>query len=114
MATVTSDLIKHFQTLSPIAKKVLNEYKKPLTENIFFLNIEMLSRDSDLVKFDRDEWLYRPDVFCNDYYDEPYLFPVILTVNNIPTFLQFVPQNFIDEIIIAPRISAITKLLENV
>ena len=114
MATTTSDLIKHFELISPLERKVLNEYKKSLSENIFFLNIDLLSQESDLIKFDRDDWMYRPDVFCNDHYDEPYIFPVILTINNIPTFFQFIPENFVNEIIIAPRLSAIYKVLENV
>ena len=114
MATVTSSLLRHFQLQKPYIKKILNEYKKPIMHNVFFNNINMLIENSELVKFDRNEWVFRPDVFCNDYYDEPYIYPVIMTVNNIPTVFQFIPENFVDGIIVAPTISAILKALETI
>jgi hypothetical protein len=72
----------------------------------------MLIENSELIKFDRNEWNYRPDIFCNDYYDEPYLYPIILTVNNIPTIFQFIPENFLENIILAPTMMIILKLIE--
>jgi hypothetical protein len=112
MATVTSNLLKHFRFQSPYIKKVFEEYKKPILSNAFFNNIDMLIENSELIKFDRNEWNYRPDIFCNDYYDEPYLYPIILTVNNIPTIFQFIPENFLENIILAPTMMIILKLIE--
>jgi hypothetical protein len=51
-----------------------------------------------------------------DIYDEPLLYPVILLVNNIKTFLEFTPDRFAptvknQRIIIAPYRTTISKIL---
>jgi hypothetical protein len=51
-----------------------------------------------------------------DNYDEPMLYPIIMLVNNIKTFLEFTPDRFVptvknQRIIIAPYRSTIDKIL---
>lgn len=108
----TSNLIDSFVFLPTDVRKILLEFKKPLFQNTFFRNIELLKEESNLVKFDNSKWIMRPTHFCNDYYGEQYLFPVILLVNNIKTFFDFRPENFYNQIIIAPKIEKIVSVLK--
>ncbi len=60
--------------------------------------------------------MQRPTIFCMDIYQEPLLYPVIMLVNNIKTFLEFTPDRLAptitnQRIIIAPYRNTISKIL---
>ena len=106
-----TDLKQYFNTFSIDKTKIIEEFKKPLNENVFFRNLTTLQSSSELVLFDNDRWYMRPEVFCKDQYEEPYYYQIVLLVNNIKTIFDFVPENFIDRIIIAPYPKDILKLI---
>ena len=53
----------------------------------------------------------RPWIFCNDFYDISGYYPVILLVNNVNTFFEFLPDLLYGELIIVPTESTILKVL---
>lgn len=106
--------------LQPVdIKKIFKEFAKPILHNCFFNNLASLRLNSDFIDFNADRWYQRPTVFCLDVYDEPQLFQVILLVNNIKSFLEFIPENFPyvgqvlygKRVIIAPYRSEIRRIL---
>ena len=107
----TSNLITHFKFQTLDVANVLAEFKNSIHLNKFFENSENLWNNSTLVKFSQDNWRMRPDKFCLDYYSEPYLFPVVLLINNLGSIFEFLPTSFSDELIIVPDKSRIIKLL---
>jgi len=112
MATqITSNLKKHFDYQNINIKNILNEFTKPIYLNIFFRNLDFLTLKSDLIIFNNNKWYQQPNLFCKDYYDEPYVSPVILLINNIGSFLDFKPTNFINELIMCPKYNHIHDVL---
>jgi len=112
--------VKEYYQFQPYdVKKVFSEFSKPILDNIFFNNLATLRMNADYINFKVDKWQYRPTVFCNDIYNEPQLFPVIMLVNNIKSFLEFIPEYFprVREppyqsyVIIAPYRSEIKRIL---
>jgi hypothetical protein len=109
---MSTNLSEHFDQQSYLSKLILAEFKKPITENVFFINKKVLkfSDSTEYYNFNRNEWVYSPHVFCYDVYDkQQYLFPIILLVNDIGSILEFTPEN-LDNIIIAPGIDIIEKV----
>lgn len=92
--------------------KIIKEFKKSLMENVFFRNYDYLVRVSKNVPFSQDTWNLRPFIFCKDYYEEPYIYPVILLTNNIPTMFEFVSSNFENGMILCPDKTEIYSLLQ--
>ena len=111
MTTQYSDLEKHFESQIYLVQRILNEFKKPIFQNIFFQNISALKQNADKVEFSDNTWHQRPEKFCLDYYNEPYLFMVILLINNIKSIFSFKIDNFSDRMIIAPKKSKISKIV---
>lgn len=110
-------LLDYYENQSSIIKQILDEFKKSIFENVFFTNLPILKTNSDYYDFTNDSWYQRPTVFCLDIYSEPQLFPIILLVNNIKTFFEFVPEKFNEmpdgrKIIIAPHFSTILDILK--
>lgn len=108
-----SDFKKYYSQQPYNIKRVLKEFNKPIHENIFFCNIEMLRLNSKLILFNSLKWKMRPDMFCQMHYNEHQLYPVILLVNNISTLFKFVADNLEDRVIIAPYETTITKVLNS-
>ena len=106
-----TDLKKHFDLFSSNQNKVINEFKKSIHDNIFFINIDSLQSNSKFITFDVEKWSQRPDVFCNDYYKNSSYYQILLLVNNIKTIFNFTPEAVKNRIIIAPTEAAIIKLL---
>ncbi len=111
MTAQITDLEQYFGTFSVDKTAIINEFKNPIVNNVFFNNLEILQTNSDLILFDNDRWFMRPEVFCKDQYSEPYFYQVILLVNNIKTIFEFVPENFVERIIIAPYRKDIIRLI---
>ena len=106
-----TDLKQYFATFSVDKRKIIQEFNNPINSNVFFNNIDILQANSDLIRFDNDRWFMRPEVFCKDQYGEPYYYQIVLLVNNIKTIFDFIPDNFIERIIIAPFPRDIKRLI---
>lgn len=111
MADQKTDLKQYFDSFSTFKNKLIYEFSKPIHQNVFFNNINILQENSDYLLFNVEKWYMRPEVFCNDQYGEPYLYQVIMVVNNVKTIFDFIPDNFVDRIIIAPYRQQIQSLL---
>ncbi len=109
----TSDFKKYYQQQSINIKNVLLEFNKSIHQNCFYRNINILRQESDFVKFTDTRWYMRPDVFCQDYYNEFNYSKIILLVNNISSFFTFSPDNLEDQIIVAPYEPTIFKVLNS-
>jgi len=111
MTLQTSDLRQHFIQQQSNVKNILIEFTKSIHLNIFSRNRESLLLDAAIVKFQKDSWKMRPDIFCLEYYKEPYFHPVVLLANNLGSVFSFQPENLINGVIIAPTKTKIIKLL---
>lgn len=116
MRTQVTSLTKHFANQPKDIKNIFKEFAKPILDNVFFTNLAALRLESDYYEFTNDRWVQRPMIFCMDIYDEPFLYPIIMLVNNIKTFFEFIPERFSptiknQRIIIAPQRTIINKIL---
>lgn len=116
MRRQTVSLTDHFASQISDVKNIFAEFEKPILSNVFFTNLAALRLESDYYEFTNDRWIQRPTIFCMDVYDEPLLYPVIMLVNNIKTFLEFTPERFVptlknQRIIITPYRTTISKIL---
>jgi len=111
-----STLYSFFNNLPTHVKTTFLEYKKPLSENRFYINKDYILTNTNnirKIKFNNNRWEYRPYLFCLDIYSESeqYLYPIILTINNINSIHSFIPDNFKNQLIYAPSTSLIKKIL---
>jgi|SRR6056297_661867 len=113
MANNTSNLKKHYQSQPYDYQLIIKEFNKTVYDNIFRINKDFLLLNSQLVEFNTDNWKMRPEFFCDDHYKHPYIYPVILLANNLKSIFEFLPENLRENYIIAPKLIAITRLLEN-
>jgi len=116
MTTQTISITEHLSQQSIDVKNVFNEFAKPIFSNVFFTNLAALRLESNFYEFKVDRWNQKPTIFCLDIYDEPLLYPIIMLVNNIKTFLEFTPERFAptiknQRIIVAPYRQTIVKIL---
>lgn len=109
----SSNLLNYYDSKSYFVQQLLEEFIKPIHQNKIFENKSFLISNSDLVKFDNETWHLRPEVFCYDYYKESEIWPVILIVNEVTSRFNFRSDRLQNEIIIAPRLSAIQKVLSS-
>jgi len=114
MENQKTDLRQHFLSLETDQNKLLSEFEKPIYQNIFFNNMQLLQTNSDFISFNTDKWYMRPELFCRDHYQNPFLYQLIMLINDIKTIFEFVPDNLTDRIIIAPYAVEIKKLLSYV
>jgi hypothetical protein len=70
-------------------KYITNEFKKPMFDNIFFLNLDGLIYNSVFETFNRNAWEYNPQQFCLDKYGQFEYYKVVLLINSIGTILDF-------------------------
>ena len=111
MAEQTSNITDHYAYINYDIKKVIREFKKPLHYNCFFTNRDYLLENSELINFNNPTWDLRPDVFCSDYYNEPYLFPVIVLINGLKSQFEFTSKNLRKNIVLAPSKNSIYEVL---
>ena len=115
MANYTTSLVDFFKYLPEHVNKTLTEYQKQLPYNRFHLYKEYLLNHTETkqVKFNNNRWVLRPYLFCFDNYSESeqYLYPVILTVNNICSIHWFTPDKFLDQNVYVPSVNIIKKIL---
>lgn len=106
-----TDVLKSYQNQPYFVQRILNEFKKDIFDNVFFINKDLFLNNPSYVEFTKDSWYMRPHVFCQDTYGEQYVYPVILLLNNISTFFNFIPENFSNRMILTPDISLISSVL---
>ena len=116
MNTQTVSLLDTFAAQTSDVKKIFTEFEKPILDNVFFTNLASLRLESTFYEFTNDRWNQKPTIFCMDIYNEPMIYPVIMLVNNIKSFLEFTPDRFVptskgQRIIIAPYRDTIIKIL---
>lgn len=111
----TSNINDFFNSLSMDIKRIFREYEKPIHNNIFFINKQVLRENSEYILFDKDRWTMCPHIFARDEYGDTYqyLYPVILTVNDISSIFNFKAQNFPERVIVKPLLSEIIEVLSN-
>jgi hypothetical protein len=117
MKNQTTSLTSYLSNQKMLVKNIFSEFSKPILNNVFLTNIAALRLESKFYEFTNDRWSQRPSIFCLDVYDEPLIYPVIMLVNNIKSFLEFTPSHFPiannnRRIIIAPYRETINKVLQ--
>jgi len=108
----TSNLNVHFKQLSTNTNRIVEEFTKPIHLNVFSRNKESLLLNCEVVFFEKDNWKMRPDIFCMEHYKDPYFYPVVLMINKLGSVFEFVPDNLIKGLIIAPIRRKMIKLLD--
>lgn len=107
-----SSNLQQYHDLQPIDyKSIIREFTKTIHENRFIINKEYLLRNCKNIEFNKDVWIMRPEFFCADHYDHPFLFPIILLVNNLKSIFEFLPENISNNYIKAPKINSVIKIL---
>jgi len=111
----TSIITDYFNFLPDAVKQILTEYEKQLPFNRFFIYRDYLlnATETKQIKFDKNRWSLRPHLFCFDTYGDEYqfIYPVILTVNNIKSIHEFKSDNFKNQIIFTPILGHIIEVL---
>lgn len=105
-----SNLLKFAEQKDTVSRVIISEFSKNIHDNRFHTNLDRLLDNSDIIKFDLNKWMRRPDMFCKDYYDLPTCYHIVLLVNNISSYFSFVDENLIDSYIIAPRFEVIKSI----
>ncbi len=114
MSSYTSIINDFFDELPTHVKKILNEYKKLTYLNTFFIHKDYFinHKETKLTDFNNSRWVMKPHLFCAEIYSniDQYVFPVILTVNNIKSIMEFIPDNLQNRKIITPSINIIKEI----
>ena len=106
---ITTNLQNHFKSYSYDIIKIFNEFKKPIYENLFFINKKGLISNSKYIDF-KAKWEYNPLQFSQDIYKEQYVYPVILLCNNIGSLHDFTSEN-LDNKVLSPDLKNIISII---
>jgi len=109
----TTDIHEYFNTLPVNVRRVLHEYKKPIHHNIFYINKRILRHNGLYIEFNNESWEQKPYVFAKDYYGDryQYVYPVVLTINNIGSIFDFKSDKLSRRIIVTPLLKDIFNTL---
>lgn len=110
---MSTNLVYHWPNQPYDVKRILNEFAKSTFDNVFIQNKAALLNGASKIDFLQDRWLMYPLAFCNYYYGEQYLYPVILLANNLGSMFDFKPENLEGGKIIAPSYNNIVTILSN-
>jgi len=94
-------------------KLIKEEFLKPLSDNIFFLNKRgmILNENTRFIKFDKNEWSRNVKKFCIDTYGVPDVYLIVLLLNEISSQFGFVRERFPNTNIITPTMETIITTL---
>lgn len=106
------NLLEEAESRPYYIKLILQEFALPITSNIFFINKAGLKLDADFIEFDKIKWRHNPRQFCQDQYGIQEAFPIILMMNNISSYFEFIPDNIINNKITTPKYNFITSILD--
>lgn len=109
----TNNLLDYYYSVPYESLFIFEEFRKDIMFNIFFQNINYLHNYSSVVKFNKDYWIYKPEIFCADYYSDHFFWPVILLVNDLGSIFNFHPNNLKEQYIIAPSKESINTVIKN-
>ena len=87
------NIIRDVNKKNKTIKFIRNEFKKVITENIFFQNLKYLLKNSKEIPF-KSEWNFNVQKCSFDVYGDREFYPIIMLVNNIPSFFEFHSDNF--------------------
>ena len=107
----TTNLQYYFKNKSFDTRRLMYEFTKNIYDNVFWQNRFALIDGCKLVDFKRDKWTYYPLLFCQEYYNEQYIYPVILLINNLGSMFDFTRDNLENNKIKAPEYNKILKIL---
>lgn len=109
-----SNLLRDVRSYDTITNIIYQEFSKTIHLNRFQMSIDRILRNSDIIKFNVNKWIHRPDLFCKDYYDFDKLKHIILLVNNISSYYNFTPENCYNQYIIAPKEKVINDIVTEI
>lgn len=104
-----SNLTSHWNNQPTIVKTIFTQFNNPYFDNIFVRNLEYLKNKSEEISFDNMKWVLNPMQYCQDTYNEQYLYPIIYLVNNIGSMFEFNPIR-LENIIITPSYESIETI----
>lgn len=113
MSRSTSNLLSHYESLPGSARIIYPQMVKSPMSNTIFKNKQGFILNSKLIKFDTDSWKHNPQLFCKDYYNDQYLYQVILICNDLGSIYEFTKDN-LNKGIITPHKSIIYKILNQI
>jgi len=106
----SSNLIESFRQQSSDIRKIIKEYNKSITDNIFWKNRNGLLDTSEDISFDTQRWDKNPMQFCQKHYGSQYYYYIILTCNNLGSIYEFTKRR-LNGMIKAPLQTEILRLL---
>lgn len=106
-----SNILVNYDLKSKLVKELITEFTKPIFLNRYFINLDALKINSDIVPFNKNTWDQNPQQFCFDYYKIYEYYLVILLVNNIKSMFYFKKDNLNKGMIIAPKEDKIISIL---
>ena len=109
---IFSNIQFDFDFRLPNDQKLLDEFKKPIFENRFFISKNSLIKNSKIVKLNKNIWDKNPFKFSLDMYDNSLFAHVILLVNDLSSYSDFNSDTIID--VIVPNKQTISKIIENI
>jgi len=94
---------------------IFAEFKKPLHENIFYINKKgiIYNETTRYIKFNETTWERNPQRFSNDTYGIPAMYLIILLINEIPSQFGFISERFSATNIITPTMQVIINVLSS-
>jgi len=108
----TPPLLEDLQLMDRISQAILREFTKCVLDNVFYRNLDYLLETAANVAFDKDNWIYKPELFCHDYYGNQYVYPVVLLCNGISSIYEFTPKCIPS--ILAPEYARIIHLAKKI
>lgn len=93
------------------AKLIINEFKKPIFTNKFYININSLILTSNETTFKSNLWDQNPQRFALDQYGEFEYYPIVLLVNKVNSIFLFTASFFENRKILIPSSKEIVKVL---
>ena len=106
---VFSNIVHDINFRLPNDQSIIDEFKKSIFDNRFFISKNALIKNSKKVAFTKPEWDKNPFRFALDQYDNSLLANVILLVNDISSYVEFTSENL--QNIIVPDKNTIYKLV---
>lgn len=113
MGRTSSNLLIHGKSLPGSNRTISYQMINTPFSNAIFKNKQGFILNSKTVPFDNDTWKYNPQLFCKDQYDDQYLYPIILIVNNLGSIYEFNKERLINGII-TPFKKSIFRILSQI
>jgi hypothetical protein len=90
---------------------IKEEFTKPIINNIFFINIDYLKENSQVVEF-KTKYDFSPQAAAIDYYNNKFFYPIIMLVNNCPSIFKFHSAYY--QKILIPSLDSIVNIYNSI